>query len=76
MEDELENVVEDIKKEKIIGANITVPYKQKIIPYLDELSEISKKTNSVNTIYKKMNKVFGENTDVFGFTESIKHEIN
>ena len=74
LEDKLENIVEDIKKEKILGVNITVPYKQKIIPYLDELSEISKKTNSVNTIYKKNNKVFGENTDVFGFTESIKHQ--
>ena len=41
---------------------------------MDELSELSKKTNSVNTVFKKNNKVIGENTDVFGFTESIKHQ--
>ena len=41
---------------------------------MDELSELSKKTNSVNTVFKKNNKVVGENTDVFGFTESIKHQ--
>ena len=74
LEDDLKNIVENIRKEQIAGINITVPYKQKIIPFLDELSELSEKTNSVNTVYKKDNKVIGENTDVFGFIESTKHQ--
>ncbi len=74
LEDDLKNIVENIRKDQIAGINITVPYKQKIIPFLDELSELSEKTNSVNTVYKKDNKVIGENTDVFGFIESTKHQ--
>lgn len=73
LEHELKDVVDDIRKEKIFGANVTVPYKEKIIPFLDNLSKLSKKTNSVNTIYKKDNIVIGDNTDIFGFVESIKY---
>ncbi len=70
-ENELKDVVEDIRNGKISGVNVTVPFKQKIIPYLDVLSELSNKTQSVNTIYKKNNLITGENTDVYGFTQSI-----
>ena len=70
-EDKLESFVNKIRKGDINGANVTVPFKQKIIPYLDKLSDLSKKTESVNTIYKKDNLVIGDNTDVFGFSQSI-----
>jgi shikimate dehydrogenase len=43
-----------------------------VIPYLDELSAEAESTQSVNTIYKKDNKVIGHNTDIFGFTASIE----
>ncbi len=74
LDKELEDVVENIRSGKISGANITVPYKEKIIPYLDKLSKLSEQTNSVNTIYKKDNVIFGDNTDVYGFVESIRHK--
>ena len=70
-EKELDDVIQNIRQEKITGANVTVPFKQKIIPLLDELSEVALKTNSVNTVYKKNNKVIGDNTDVFGFYNSL-----
>jgi shikimate dehydrogenase len=73
---DLKLIIEDIKKEKIVGANVTVPFKQKIIPLIDELSEIAQITNSVNTIYKKNNKIIGDNTDVFGFTSSLSESLN
>lgn len=77
LDHELNDVVESIRKERIFGVNVTVPYKEKIIPFLDKLSELSKKTHSVNTIYKKDNVIIGDNTDIFGFVESIKyHSIN
>ena len=44
-ENELKDVVNDIKNEKIHGINVTVPYKQKIIPFLDKLSDLAKKQN-------------------------------
>ncbi len=76
-EHELEEFVKSIRKEYITGANVTVPFKQKIIPFLDEISDLSKKTQSVNTIYKKNNLLIGDNTDVYGFVQSIKsHNIN
>ncbi len=74
LENELDGFINEIRNDQIQGANVTVPYKQKIIPFLDKLSDIAKKTQSVNTIFKKDNLVFGENTDVYGFTQSIKHQ--
>ena len=69
---ELENLVSDVKQGNVNGVNITVPFKNTIIPYLDELSEESKVTQAVNTIYFKDKKVIGHNTDIEGFSNAIK----
>jgi shikimate dehydrogenase len=69
---ELENIILDVKKQIITGVNVTVPFKKTIIPYLDELSEESKITQSVNTIYLQDKKVIGHNTDIEGFENAIK----
>jgi len=71
-ESELEQIIEDIKKEKINGVNVTVPFKKAIIPFLDELSVEAEKTQSVNTLYLKNKKVVGHNTDIIGFETSIE----
>mgnify|MGYP001377591746 FL=1 len=71
-ESELEQIIEDIKKEKINGVNVTVPFKKIIIPFLDELSIEAETTQSVNTLYLKDNKVVGHNTDIIGFETSIE----
>ena len=71
-ESELEQVVIQIKKKKIDGANVTVPFKKAVIPFLDELSIEAQSTKSVNTIFFKDNKVMGHNTDIFGFEKSVK----
>jgi shikimate dehydrogenase len=71
-EDELEQIILKVKDKKINGVNVTVPFKKKIIPYLDELSFEAQSTQSVNTIYLKDNKVVGHNTDIYGFETSIK----
>merc|ERR1712127_853413 len=67
-----ENLILSIREEKINGINITVPFKKKVIPFLDELSEEAKISQSVNTIYKKDNKIIGENTDIEGFKLSLE----
>ena len=71
--DEIENLISDIKNRKISGINVTVPFKQKVIPYLDKLSDEAKKTQSVNTICLKDNKTVGHNTDIQGFQKSIRY---
>ena len=71
-EDELGQIILQIKDKKISGINVTVPFKKTVIPHLDELSSEAQKTQSVNTIYLKDNKVVGHNTDIVGFETSIK----
>ena len=71
-ENELEQITSLVKKKKIDGINVTVPFKKAIIPFLDELSIEAETTQSVNTIYLKENKVIGHNTDIVGFEASIK----
>tara|TARA_B100001248_G_scaffold236355_1_gene199694 strand:+ start:1905 stop:2696 length:792 start_codon:yes stop_codon:yes gene_type:complete len=68
----LEEFINDIRQEKISGANITIPFKKSIIPYLDILSPEAEKSQSVNTIALKDNKLVGYNTDIFGFEQAIK----
>jgi shikimate dehydrogenase len=70
---ELENLIHQVREEKINGVNVTIPYKQKIIPLLDKLSPEAASTQSVNTIYLKKNQVTGHNTDIEGFELSIKN---
>ena len=50
-ENELKNIISQLKEEKINGINVTVPFKKRVIPYLDDLSPEAKDTQSVNTIY-------------------------
>ena len=69
---ELESLILEIKQENINGVNVTVPFKNAVIPYLDVLSDEAKKTQSVNTIYLKNKKVIGHNTDIAGFEAAIK----
>ena len=61
-----------LKEKKVDGCNVTIPYKETIIPYLDELSEEATAVGAVNTIHLVNNRWIGYNTDVFGFKQSIK----
>jgi len=72
-ENEIQEIISKIKNEKINGINVTIPFKKSVIPYLDSLSNSANETQSVNTIYKKENKIIGDNTDIFGFEKSLNH---
>ncbi len=72
-EKQIKDLITDIRKKKIDGVNVTVPFKNKVIPFLDKLSSDAKLTQSVNTIYLKDNKIIGENTDIEGFQLGIKN---
>jgi len=69
---DLENIVKEIRSDKITGVNVTVPFKKLIIPYLDELDFTAKKTESVNTLFKIKDKVVGHNTDREGFDLTMR----
>ena len=66
-EDEIQKIILDLREEKIHGLNITVPFKKIVIPFLDILSDEARVSQSVNTIYKKKDKIIGDNTDIDGF---------
>lgn len=72
----IDKLHEIIKEFKPIGFNVTIPYKEQIIPFLDELSEEAKAVGAVNTVLVNYDneafKLTGHNTDVFGFAQSIK----
>jgi shikimate dehydrogenase len=65
-----------IKTENIVGLNVTIPYKQAVIPFLDAVSKKAKKIGAVNTItVDKNGKTKGYNTDWYGFKKSIAQNI-
>lgn len=70
---DLKNFFSRIRNKEISGANVTVPYKKDVIPYLDDLSVEAKDTQSVNTIYLKNDKIIGHNTDISGFEMAVKN---
>ena len=69
---EIEDLIFNIREETLHGINVTVPFKKTVIPFLDELSEEAKISQSVNTIYKKNDKIMGDNTDIEGFKLSLE----
>jgi shikimate dehydrogenase len=54
------------------GLNVTIPYKQSILPYLDDLDATAKQIGAVNCIQFKNGKLTGHNTDAYGFQQLIK----
>jgi len=62
-----EIITNDIK-----GLNVTIPYKEQVLDFLDEIDEEAVKIGAVNTIKITNNKLKGFNTDVYGFEESLK----
>ena len=72
-ESDIEAIIDEVKSEKINGINVTIPFKKSVIPFLDQLTLIAKEAQSVNTIFKKDNKIVGDNTDIGGFEYGLKH---
>ncbi len=65
-----------IKVMGLKGINITIPHKQTIIPYLDEVSPDAKLTGAVNTVKNEYGKLSGFNTDVGGFLRAIREDLD
>ncbi len=57
---------EFMRAKDFLAINVTIPYKQDVIPYLDEISETAKSIGAVNTVVNKNGRLYGYNTDFFG----------
>ncbi|MGI9527875.1 MAG: shikimate dehydrogenase family protein [Weeksellaceae bacterium] len=68
----IEDVLKVFETPHLLGLNVTIPYKQEILSYLDQLSPAAQAIGAVNTIDIKGNKKVGHNTDYIGFSKSIK----
>lgn len=69
---DLSRAVEAIKALNLAGVNVTVPHKEKIVPYLDEVSPEVEKIIAVNTVVNQKGKLVGYNTDGQGFISSLR----
>ena len=73
---ELENIADIIpfvkEHKNLKGFNVTVPYKEEIIPFLDEIDSVAKEVGAVNTVKVENGRLKGFNTDVIGFEELLK----
>ncbi len=74
--DSLKKIIEQIKTKKIVGVNVTIPYKKDFYNLLKNLSSNAKKSKAVNTLYLKDDNVYGENTDGIGYCEALRQEMN
>ena len=72
-EDDIQEIISEVRNEKIQGINVTVPFKKSVLPFLDKLTSKAIITQSVNTIFKKEDKIVGDNTDIDGFELSLKN---
>ena len=69
-----ENLKEFFKKRDFKAINVTIPYKQEIIPFLDEISDEAKRINAVNTVVNRGGKLYGYNTDFNGLKSLIERK--
>ena len=70
----LAGFVKTFREEKYLGINVTVPHKEAVIPYLDELDPNATSAGAVNTIVNLSGKLVGYNTDTYGFLQGLKAE--
>lgn len=72
---ELKNLLDKVRAGEIQGLNVTIPHKQNVIEFMDELTPTAKSIGAINTIYLKNKKLIGDNTDANGFLTDLKRLI-
>jgi shikimate dehydrogenase len=69
--DQLEAVVSRIRSGELSGTNVTIPHKQAVMPFLDEIDLAAQAVGAVNTIVRRADRLIGFNTDTFGFKRAL-----
>ncbi|KXT83950.1 shikimate dehydrogenase [Streptococcus panodentis] len=68
---DLKMTIENIRRFNMFGVNLSMPYKQAVIPYLDEIDPVARLIGSVNTVVHRNGRLIGYNTDGKGFFQSL-----
>jgi len=71
LHDQLEAVVGHIRSGELSGANVTIPHKQAVLPFLDEIDPAAQAVGAVNTIVRRADRLIGYNTDTLGFKRAL-----
>ena len=71
----LKQLLNKLRIGELHGLNVTIPHKQNVIEYLDELTPTAKAIGAVNTIYFRRGNLIGDNTDASGFLADLKHSL-
>ena len=72
----LHNLLARVRSGEITGLNVTIPHKQNVIEFMNELTPTAKAIGAVNTIYLRNGKLIGDNTDAPGFLADLKQFLN
>ena len=72
----LKALLDRVRSGEITGLNVTIPHKQNVIQFMDELTPTAKAIRAVNVIYMRDNKLIGANTDAPGFLADLKKFVN
>jgi len=72
----LKKLLDCVRSGEITGVNVTIPHKQNVIQFMDELTPTAEAIGAVNIIYMRENKLIGDNTDAHGFAADLKKFIN
>lgn len=75
-EAELAAAVKRLRGESVLGANVTIPYKEKVMPLLDEVSDTAERIGAVNTVVNRGGLLMGFNTDAEGFAASLLEDAD
>jgi shikimate dehydrogenase len=73
-EDKLAETVQGLRAPDRLGANVTIPHKEAVVPLLDEVDEVSRRVGAVNTIVNRDGRLHGHNTDVGGFMRALRED--
>jgi shikimate dehydrogenase len=72
----LKDLLTRVRTGEIAGLNVTIPHKQNVIEFMDELTPTAKAIGAINTIYLRENKLIGDNTDAQGFLMDLKRFLD
>ena len=67
----LPDAIAEIRSEAFLGANVTIPHKERVVPLMDRLTDEAQATGAVNTITREGRRLIGHNTDVPGFAAAL-----
>ncbi len=72
---DLADAIAELHGDDFLGANVTIPHKERVVPMVDRLTEEAQATGAVNTITREGKRLIGHNTDVPGFRVALDHLV-